>query len=154
MRILLKLVLDCPPDAAWRAIRDPQVFAAVSAPLVRFSSQERDGFPANWAEGAHPVSVSAFGIVPMGEQVIDISFPVRDDGVRMMRDAGGAISGPLALVTRWDHRMAVSALPDGRTLYRDKLEYSAGPATMLLWPVYWAFWQWRARGLVRLARTW
>jgi hypothetical protein len=154
MRILLKLVLDTSPDSAWRAIRDPRVFAAVSAPLMQFRSQEPRGFPSTWATGAHRVTVHAFGIIPVGEQVIDISFPERSDGVRMMRDAGGAISGPLSFVSGWDHRMAVSPLPDGRTLYRDRLEFSAGAATVLLWPVYWAFWQWRSRGLVRLARTW
>ena len=37
---MLKQVLDCDPDAAWRAIRSPQVFRAVSAPLMTFTSAE------------------------------------------------------------------------------------------------------------------
>jgi hypothetical protein len=154
MRILLKLVLDCPPDAAWRAIRDPEVFAAVSAPLTTFSSLEPEGFPDSWPAGAHPVRVRALGLVPIGTQVIDISFPDRSDDVRMMVDSGAALTGPLTVVRRWRHTMAVSPAPGGRTLYRDRLEFDAGPATLLLWPIYWAFWQWRSIGLRALAPRW
>ena len=38
----------------------------------------------------------------------------------------------------------------GTTLLRDRLEISAGALTPLVWPAMWAFWQWRAHGLVRL----
>ncbi len=154
MRVLLKLVLDCSPDAAWNAIRNPEVFAAVSAPLTTFSSLEPGGFPASWGVGDHPVEVKALGLVPIGEQVIGISFPNAPAGVRVMRDTGRGLSGPLALITRWEHTMAVSSAPDGRTLYRDRLVFEAGPITVLLWPVYWAFWQWRAIGARRLAPGW
>ena len=154
MRVLLKLVLDCSPDAAWRAIRNPEVFAAVSAPLTTFSSLEPGGFPDSWEAGDHPVEVKALGLVPIGEQVIGISFPAERDGARIMRDTGRGLSGPLAMITRWEHTMAVSSAPDGRTLYRDRLVFEAGPFTVLLWPVYWAFWQWRAIGMRRLAPGW
>ncbi len=154
MRILLKLVLDCDPDVAWRAIRDPRVFAAVSAPFTTFSSLEPDGFPESWPAGPHPVRVRAFGLVPMGDQLIDIAFPQRRDDVRMVLDSGGGISGPLALVTTWKHTMAVSPTRDGRTLYRDRLQFGAGVLTPLLWPVFWAFWQWRAARLRALATGW
>jgi len=154
MRILLKLVLDCSPDAAWRAIRSPAVLTAVSAPLTVFTSQEPDGFPELWQAGVHPVEVRAGGLVKIGDQTIDIAYPIRADGVRMMRDTGRGLSGPLAIITRWEHTMAIAPAPAGRTLYRDQLEFEAGPVTLLLWPVYWAFWQWRAIGIRRLAPHW
>ena len=154
MRILLKLVLDCSPDAAWRAIRSPSVLTAVSAPLTVFTSQEPDGFPELWQAGVHPVEVPAGGLVKIGDQTIDVSYPVRADGVRMLRDTGRGLSGPLALITSWEHTMAIAPAPAGRTLYRDRLEFEAGALTLLLWPMYWAFWQWRAFGIRRLAPTW
>ena len=153
MRILLKLVLDCPPDAAWRAIRSPEVFRQVSAPLTTFESLDGP-FPESWPEGEHIVAVKALGLVPMGRQVIAIGFPRRSDGVRMVRDSGRGLDGMLALVTTWDHRMAVAATADGRTLYRDRLVIGAGILTPLVWPVFWVFWQWRAARLKALARTW
>ena len=151
MRVLLKLVLDCSPDAAWRAIRSPEVFRAVSSPFTAFTSLEPEGFPESWPAGEHPVLGRAFGLVALGGQIIDISFPERSDDVRMVVDSGRGVSGPLTAVTYWHHTMAVSPLPDGRTLYRDELRFDAGAITPLLWPMYWVFWQWRALQLKRLA---
>jgi len=154
MRVLLKLVLDCPPDDAWRAIRSSKVFRQVSGPFTTFESLEVGGFPDLWPEGEHPVRVKAFGIVPMGDQLIDISLPQRSDGVRVVRDFGRGLSGRLAAVTLWQHTMAVSPARDGRTLYRDQLRFEAGAMTLPLWVIFWVFWQWRALQLRRLASGW
>jgi hypothetical protein len=154
MRILLKFVIDCPPDAAWWALRSPAVFRAVGRPFLRFESLEKDGFPEVWSRGVHPVRAKAFGRIPIGEQIIDLSDPRRRDGVRMEVDSGGALNGAMSVITRWQHSMAVSAMGDGRTLYRDRLVFSAGPLTLLVWPALWAFWQWRGRRIRRLSRDW
>lgn len=155
MRVLLKLTLNCPPDAAWKAIRTPAVFRAVSAPLTTFESLEVGGFPDRWPTGEHRVVVKALGLVELGEQVIDASYTsVPASGVRIMRDTGRGVTGQLALITRWEHSMAIAAAPGGKTLYRDQLRFEAGPFTLLLWPVYWAFWQWRSIAMKRLAQSW
>jgi hypothetical protein len=153
MRVLLKVVLDCHPDVAWDAIRSPAVLGAVSRPLTTFESLEPGGFPRLWAEGDHPVLVRAGGIVPIGEQIIGISFPDLP-GVRAMRDTGRGLSGPLAAITSWQHTLTVAPTDDGRTLYRDQLKFEAGALTSLLWPMYWAFWQWRAIRMQQLAPGW
>jgi hypothetical protein len=154
MRILLKLELDCDPDAAWEAIRSPSVFRAASAPLTVFRSLEPEGFPERWPIGTHTVEVRALGLVPIGTQAITISEHHDRPGVRIVRDSGGGLSGSLTVVTHWRHSMAVSATPDGRTLFRDQLEFSAGALTVLMWPVYWLFWQWRAYRMIRFAPSW
>jgi hypothetical protein len=154
VRIFLKFVLDCPPDAAWWALRSPAVFRAVGRPLVTFQSLANDGFPQTWNPGIHPVRVKVFGRLNLGEQLIDLSYPHRRDGVRMEVDSGGALSGTMSVITRWQHSIAISATGDGRTLYRDRLVFSAGPLTILLWPVLWAFWQWRGRRIRLLSRDW
>ena len=154
MRILLKLELDCAPEVAWRAIRSPAVLKQVAFPLLGFDSLEPDGFPETWDEGPHPVSVKALGLVGIGEQIIGISYPRGHDGAQVVRDSGIGLRGPLALVDDWQHSMAVSPAAGGRTLYRDQLVFHAGPAGLLLWPMYWVFWQWRAFGLKRFAPSW
>lgn len=154
MRVLLKLTLAATPDAAWRAIRSPAVFREVSAPIMRFESLEPDGYPESWPAGEHPVSAKAFGLVPVGEQMIVIGYPPERDGVRRTIDTGFGVSGIFTTITSWHHTMAISAHPDGGTLYRDELRFEAGRMTPLLWPVYWVFWQWRALQLLRLARSW
>ena len=159
MRVLLKLELDCGVDAAWRAIRSPHVMRQVAAPLLGFWSLEDAGFPETWPAGEHPVEMSALTVLTVGEQVITISYPQqtlrrRRDGVRMVRDRGRATSGPLSVVTRFEHTMAVAPAGGGRTLFRDQLKFSAGILTPLLWPLFWVFWQWRGFRLQRLARRW
>ena len=154
MRVQLKLVLDAPPDAVWAALRSPSVLAEVAYPFFTFEPLSPRGLPREWTEGEHPVAASVlWGVIPAGEQVIDISYRERGD-VRIVEDSGGPVSGVLAVVTGWRHRMAVSPAPDGRTLYRDRLDISAGLLTPLVWIGAWAFWQWRAFQLVRLAPTW
>ncbi len=159
MRILLKFVLDCTPDAAWAGIRSPRGMQQASAPFTTFEPLDRIGFPPTWPEGEHPVLLRAFGLVPIGEQIIGISFREREDPatgemVRVMRDNGRGVSGSLALVSKWQHSIAIAPAGDGRTLYRDQLEFEAGPLTPMLWIGYWAFWQWRAIRIGQLARSW
>ena len=151
MRVLLKIVIDCAADTAWDAIRSPRVLCDVSAPLTVFESLEEGGFPERWEAGDHPVRVRAGGIVPIGNQIIGISFPDLP-GVRAMRDTGRGLSGPLALITSWQHTLTVAPTADGRTLYRDQLRFEAGALTILLWPMYWAFWQWRGIRMRQLLR--
>jgi hypothetical protein len=162
MRVLLKLILDCDPDAAWRALQSPTSFREVSFPWADFSSLEPDGFPTVWSAGVHPVQVRALRAVSVGRQEIDISFPGSTvPGVRMLRDSGGGRSGILSVIPKLDHRMAVSPDPAGpdsegrtRTLYRDQLIVKAGILTPAAWYSLWAFWQWRGLRLRQLAPTW
>jgi hypothetical protein len=155
MRVLLKLELDCDPDAAWRAIREPANLLRVVAPVLVMRSREPGGFPDEWQDGVpHEVELDALGVVPFGRQRIEPHFVERPDGVRMVVDEGGGTSGFLGLVTEWQHTMAVSALPGGRTSYRDRLRVAAGALTPVVWLSRWAFWQYRAIRLRSIARTW
>ena len=155
MNIFLRLTLDCAPDVAWEAVRSPQVFRDVSRPLLKMVSLEPGGFPATWAEdGPHLVKISLFGFIPMGIQTINVNFTNRPGDVRMMIDSGEALSGPLAVTRDWDHRMAISAAPANKTLYRDRLVVKAGMLTPFVWFGLWGFWQFRSRRLTALSKTW
>jgi hypothetical protein len=155
MNIFLRLTLDCEPDDAWEAIRRPDVFRSVSSPLLKMSSLEPGGFPENWTgNGPHRIKISLLGIIPMGTQTIDVHFTSRPGGVRMMIDSGETLSGPLTITRDWDHRMAVSAAPSKKTLYRDRLVVKAGLLTPAVWLGMWVFWQFRARRLTVLSSTW
>ncbi|WP_207454293.1 hypothetical protein [Desertivibrio insolitus] len=155
MRVLLKLELDCDPDAAWRAIKEPANLIALVKPVLVMRSLEPGGFPDEWHDGEpHEVAIDALGVVPFGRQRIEPHFVERPDGVRMVVDEGGGTGGSLGLVTEWQHTMAVSALPGGRTLFRDRLRVGAGALTPLVWLSMWAFWQYRAVRLRSLARSW
>jgi hypothetical protein len=75
--------------------------------------------------------------------------------VRIFRDSGIPLTGPLASLDVWDHQLAVSPAPGdpSRTLWRERLTIG-GRAAPLLWPGLWATWQWRAVRIRALAPTW
>lgn len=157
MRVLLKFEIRCDVDAAWRAIHSPAVMAEIATPLISVSPL--DAMPTQWASGSNAtVELRAGGVVPVGKQLINISDRERThEGarVRILRDTGIPLSGPLASLDVWDHQIAVSAVPghSNRTLWRDRLVI-AGPTAPLLWPAVWSAWQWRMQRIKRLAPTW
>jgi hypothetical protein len=157
MRVLLKLVIDCDPDAAWRALHSPAAIAELYGPLLAMqplvepptSFEPRDDLP---------VQLSIAGRLAMGRQLITVSERETDDSrgrVRIFRDSGIPLTGPLASLDVWDHQMAVSEAPGapGKTLWRDRLVFG-GPTAALLWPVLWSTWQWRGARIRALAPTW
>ncbi|GAA2241493.1 hypothetical protein N1031_12120 [Herbiconiux moechotypicola] len=157
MRVLLKLILDCDPDAAWRAIRSPAVFREVSSPLVEIESLSVEGFPTVWEPGVHPVELRGGGVLPIGQQVIRLTFETAEQGsTRILHDSGAGLRGAVSGIKLWDHKMAVAPDPagTGKTLYRDQLVIGAGLLTPFAWYGLWAFWQWRGRRLQQLAPTW
>ncbi|WP_454117291.1 hypothetical protein [Microbacterium lacticum] len=163
MRIMLKLMLDCDADAAWRALHSPRAIADLYGPLLDLSPKDAAGMPTRLESGADiPVrlTVGAAGgpRVAVGDQLIHVSereVPDARGTVRILRDSGIPLTGPLAALDVWDHQMAVSPAPGdpARTLWRERLVIG-GRAAPALWPVLWATWQWRGTRLRSLARTW
>lgn len=157
MRILLKLVIDCDADAAWRALHSPRAVAELYGPLLEMDPLT--DAPPTWEPGMDvPVRLSLAGGVPMGRQLISVSERELSDAhgpVRVFRDSGIPLTGPLASLDVWDHQMAVSPAPGDpdRTLWRERLVIG-GRTAPLLWPVLWSTWQWRAARIRALAPSW
>lgn len=159
MRIVLKFTIGCDADTAWRALHSPRVVGELYAPLLQMQPLLPQGLPERWTPGDEvPVRLAAFGRIPVGTQLIHISdrtVDAPDGAVRILRDSGIPLTGPLAGLDVWDHQMAVSAQPGrpDRTLWRDRLTFG-GPTAALLWPVLWVSWQARALRVRALARRW
>ncbi|GAA1706789.1 hypothetical protein GCM10009808_26010 [Microbacterium sediminicola] len=155
MRVLSKFAIDCDADAAWRALHSPRVLAEVYGPLL--DMQPLEAMPTRWEHGDNAaVGLSVGGLIPVGRQLISITDSEREvDGVRVriIRDSGIPLTGPLAALDVWDHQMAVSALPDGRALWRERLVIG-GAAAPALWPGLWATWQWRSARVRAIAPSW
>lgn len=158
MRILLKLELDCTADAAWRALHSPRAVTELYGPLLDMAPMAAS-LPTSFEPGADvPVEIRALGLLPVGQQLIHASDRYTEDAngpVRIFRDSGIPLTGPLAALDVWDHQMAVSPLPGdpSRTLWRDRLTIG-GIAAVPLWPMLWAAWQYRGIRLQALAPTW
>lgn len=149
MRVTLRFELDAMPETVWETLHDPLAFGQVVAPLLEVEPVGHRRFPPRWTPGDHLVRARALGLVAIGDQRIRLSESRKGDA-RILEDSGGPVSGALGIVTGWRHRMAISPLPGHRTLYRDRLDFSAGLLTPLVWPGMWLLWQWRARGIRRV----
>ena len=159
MRVLLKFVIDCDADAAWRAVHSPRAVAELYGPLLDLDPLLPGSLPTSWSPGDDiPVQLTALGVVPMGRQLIHMSERFADESngrVRIFRDSGIPLTGPLSSLDTWDHQMAVSPAPGDptKTLWRDRLVIG-GPTAPALWPLLWATWQWRGARIRTLAPTW
>jgi hypothetical protein len=105
-----------------------------------------------------PVQLSLAGVVPVGRQLIQVSERFVEDAngsVRIFRDSGIPLTGPLAGLDVWDHQMAVSPAPGdpAKTLWRERLVIG-GPTAAALWPVLWGTWKWRAGRIKAMAPSW
>ena len=117
VRVLLKLILDCDPDAAWRALHSPTAFREVAMPWVDFRSDEPAGFPTVWDGAEHRVSVRALGAFTVGTQAIRLdtlrSTDPRERATRILRDSGGGVGGVLSAcrtsTTGWPSRRTPQA---------------------------------------------
>ncbi len=152
MRIALRLVLDCPPEVAWDRLHAPSGMKYAMAPFLRVAAVGGTRLPDRWTEGEHyTVRVRLFGVVPLGEQRVELSSEIRGP-IRILTDSGGPVSGALGVIEGWRHRMAVSSAPGGATLYRDRLDIR-GAWAVAAWPVLWVLWQYRGKRIQRfLAR--
>lgn len=164
MRILLKFVIDVDVDAAWRALHSPRAIAELYGPLLDVApvvpgETSPGAMPTSWQPGADvPMQLSLAGILPLGRQLISVSERNATDSngvVRVFRDSGIPLTGPLSRLDVWDHQMAVSAAPGdaSKTLWRDRLVIG-GAAAPFLWPVLWTAWQWREARVKALAPGW
>lgn len=151
----LRIVLDAPVDAVRDALLSPAVMVAVTTPFLVYRSRDPQGFPVRWVPGdPHPITASAFGVVPSGDTHVDLDL-YDVEGVPVQRDNGGGTSGLFGRMSM-QHRMAVLPAPGGTTLLVDRLDYRMRPAALgaLLWPGMWMIWQWRALRMRSLAPQW
>ena len=146
MTVRVQSVFDCPPEKVWAALQTSALHREVIRPLMRFRSLDPTGASERWTQGCtFHFRIYLFGVIPLGTHTI---FLERIDPVACELQS----REHSALVRRWDHIIRIRPTSDGRTLYSDEVEISAG----LLTPLVWAFAQWfyrhrqrRWRGIAR-----
>lgn len=101
---------------------------ATAAPLVKLRSAEPEGFPSSWPGGPHKLTLHLFGRIPLGTQMMNLSWPTSPQGQAQLHDAG---QGPL--IKRWDHRIIIKDMGNGTSSFDDTLDIDAGLLTPLFW---------------------
>lgn len=154
MKFSLQVELHCTVSEAFRALHNPDVFRRVSAPFLRFRPLSPRVFPERYVSGhSYVVSAYALGFVPLGTQEIN---PVTTSAgtERTFLDNGRGLTGALAKVTTFRHRMHLSPSGRGPTLLTDELEFDAGILTPVMGVSFRLFWWWRHLKMKKLARSW
>lgn len=118
--IVVTSLIDAAPDVVWREVGTTRLLQFITSPLIRFKPVEPKVWPEVWGEGEYLCSMQLFGFLPIGRQVIDISFPPPDGDTRYVRDNGRSAS-----IKRWDHWISISPEGEG-TRYEDRLDLDAG----------------------------
>lgn len=160
MHIRTTIRTACSADRAWRAMHSLRVAAALYRPLLRMrpDTPVPDGRlrPGDRVRA----TLSLLGLVPLGQQLIAVDdvtpgggSDAPDSAARTMRDSGHPVSGPLALLTGWNHEMTVTPLAPDRAEWSEVLTIR-GRWAPAMWPVLWTMWQLRARKLRRLSAAW
>jgi len=132
MRILLSTQLECKPELIWEVVQSPQTLEYVAAPIIMFEPLRPSKFPSIWSTGNYLVRLKFLGLIPLGFQWIQLSFPNRKTSdtthLYKLRDKG---FGKLA--KRWDHLITIKLTGDGKTQYTDQVDIEAGRWTLFLW---------------------
>lgn len=160
IRIRLMFLIECSADSAWQAVHTPSVASALYRPLLTMNGRNGQ-LPDHFEPGdSVDVTIRALGVIPMGAQRIaidDIEKPAFPPGSRTMRDAGRPLSGPLALLSRWNHEITVlpigAGTDTGTAAWHDELTIG-GLMAPLFALVLAPMWHWRKWKIRRLSRRW
>lgn len=120
------ILLPTNADEVWRRVLGPRLFIEVSKPVLSITPLDVSDFPEIWEDRSYRVALRLFGLIPLGWQVIEPSFPEPQGETRRLLDNGHS-----ALIRKWHHE--ISVIPQGETtLYRDRLEIDAGLLTPIV----------------------
>ncbi len=137
MKVHVESILNCSPEQVWSEVQKSSLLLEVIKPLARVTPLDAAGFPERWQE--HETircRLTVLGIIPVGTHVLQIKRV--DPATREIESREHD-----ALVRRWNHLIRVRSTPDGRALYVDEIEISAGFCTVLVW--LFASWFYRHR---------
>lgn len=147
MQVRRQAIVPAPFAALAETIRQPVFMVATAAPLVALSSAEPGGFPPRWPGGPHRLTLHLFGRIPLGRQLMNLSWPASPPGTARMQDAG---SGPF--IKRWDHQITIEDMGNSTSRFTDTLDIDAGWLTPLVWLAAQLLLSHQLRQLLKLAQ--
>ncbi|WP_430450236.1 hypothetical protein [Rhodophyticola sp.] len=136
--------LPAPPDLVWDLLQRPDTLIRITEGWLSFRPLDLPDWPETWQEGAYRAALSGpFGI-PLGLQILRVSFPPPKGDTRFIRDRGEG-----QMVRLWDH--LISLRPEGSgTCYADEVAVEAGWRTPFVAAFARAFYRRRQRRLKAL----
>lgn len=131
-------------DTMWTELQRSRTLRRISAPVLTFAPLEGHDLPERWEIGVrYPLRLTAFGMVPLGNHVIEIVRIDRAEGLIESREQG-------QLARTWNHRILLRQVGPGTVDYTDEVEIEAGPLTPAVWAFAHGFYRHRQRNWRRL----
>jgi len=150
MRVERTSEFETPASTIAELLFNPETMCFLLRPVVRVAPLLPDRLPLRWEAGRYRVSLWLFGFIPLGRQNIVITDIVINPvaGRWGLHDDGSG-----SLIRRWDHRLTLEALPDGRARYSDRVDIDAGLMTPAAWLFGKLVFAWRHRRWRRLVEA-
>ncbi|KXT82184.1 hypothetical protein STRDD11_01919 [Streptococcus sp. DD11] len=139
----LTTYLDLPLEQAAALVEQPSTLFYVARPLVFFRPVKGQDLPSRWQEGTYWFRLYLWGIIPIGQQAVVISYP-DGENFSLLDD------GHSWLIKQWRHLIRLT--PEGQgCCYQDILEIEAGLLTSLVAGFARLFYRHRQRRWLKLA---
>ena len=139
MKTIIKSKFNTTFEKSVDAVSTSKLLEFIAFPILKFKTINVNFFPKNWSDGDKFKTRMLFlGIIPVGNQNIDISIPEAPKDMYIVRDKG---SGNLAKT--WDHIIRIKKLSENEILYTDIVEVKAGVLTIPIWIFANIFYRWR-----------
>ena len=131
--VQVSTVLDAPSENIWKTVLKYSTLRRVMKGLIHFSG----AMPEDLKTGDQfRVRLWFFHFIPAWKHLLTVSMVDEERHQIYTEERGG-------LVRKWNHLIEVSALPDGRTRYVDRIEIEAGVLTSVV--AAWAKFQYTYR---------
>ncbi|WP_207796488.1 hypothetical protein [Pseudohalioglobus lutimaris] len=140
----LDTTLACSYESAAMEVKTPSLLMYISHPLLVFEPVNGTVVPEVWEEKTYWFRLKLFGVVPLGTQVLRITFDEENAVFRFCDD------GYSRLIRRWYHLIIIQG-EGGVTQYRDTLDLKAGIATPFVWLFARVFFAHRQKRLRQIA---
>lgn len=150
MKVVRSTHIALKPETVWAEVQTAGLLQHIAWPMVRFIPVDDAALESFQPGGRYQVKLRLFGMIPFGTQWI-VSSLHEAKGTqwpKRLRDDGYS-----ALISKWDHWIAVTPDKDGGTRYTDEVEISAGVLTPLVWAFAQIFYRHRQRRWRGLAKS-
>ena len=147
MRVLVQSEFPCDADRAWDAVQTNALLTEICRPLIGLKPGGGAArIPDRWSVGpAVGLRTYLLMFIPMGTRWLQ--WERIDHEAREMQSREHD-----PLIRKWDHRIHVEPLAEGRCRYTDDIEIDAGVLTLPVWAFAQLFYRHRQRRWQAVAR--
>jgi hypothetical protein len=139
MKAKISTILNTNETTMWEKLQDVSSLIYVASPLIKFRAKKGHSLPEKWSlRNKVELELSLFGIMPLGDQIIDLVYTNQAERTIVSNEFG-------KLIKVWNHTIKFNAVNDQAIAYSDEIEIEAGVLTIPIWLFAHLFYRHRQR---------